>query len=280
MEWRFFVLRLALAEGTLLERIPGSTLQARDSLVVCYVDYQFHPFNFTPQINFTYQICREPSMATKDLLGSIPKNATAVAQTAGTQRTALTKEKSAKRASKKGAAEKTPQIVTDTQPLTEKPVRTLQTGLPDEVKRFIVVKLAQYESPSDVKEQVAENFGIEVSLPRLTIYACTTQTGEKGLGQKLQNLFWAEREKANRDIHKFPISHLSFRLKVLQNLLDKAMDKGDSREVVMLLEQGAKEMHRHYTHPPKQTEEETTQALADLTGMDIEDLALEPLPES
>jgi hypothetical protein len=69
-------------------------------------------------------------------------------------------------------------MVADAQPLPERQVGTLHSRLSNEVKRFIVVSLAQFESPTDVQAQVKETFGIEVTLPRLQVYDCTTATGQ------------------------------------------------------------------------------------------------------
>jgi hypothetical protein len=56
-------------------------------------------------------------------------------------------------------------------------------------KRLAVKRLAVFDRPSDVRDELRDEFGVEVDLSQLAHYDPTTEKGS-GLAEDLETRFW------------------------------------------------------------------------------------------
>jgi hypothetical protein len=115
--------------------------------------------------------------------------------------------------------------------------------LEDRHRRFIVTRLACFESPSQVAEAVRERFGIDV--PRQQVYGYDAAAA-KGTGRRIaphwRELFWESRRRYLADVAGIGVANKGFRLRRLDELFRKAEQSGNIRLAAALLEQAAREM--------------------------------------
>jgi hypothetical protein len=109
-------------------------------------------------------------------------------------------------------------------------------------RRFIVTRLACFESPSQVAEAVRERFGID--MPRQQVYgydaAAAEGTGRR-IAQHWRELFWEARRRYLTDMAGVGVANKAFRLRRLDELFRKAEQAGNIRLAAALLEQAARE---------------------------------------
>lgn len=120
-------------------------------------------------------------------------------------------------------------------------------GLTGEVKVFIVERLACFEAPTQVQRAVKQEFGVDVSLPRLTAYDPNKAAGQR-LSKPLREVFVSTRKRFLEDTASIPLVHRPYRLRVLQRQLEKADATGNAAMVMQLLEQAAKEVGGMFTN--------------------------------
>jgi hypothetical protein len=120
-------------------------------------------------------------------------------------------------------------------------------GLSGNVKVFIVERLACFDAPTEVRTAVKQEFGVDVSLPRLTAYNPTKASGQR-LSNQLKVLFEATRKRFLEDTASIPLVHQNYRLHVLQRQLKRADAAGNASLVMQLLEQAAKEVGGMFTN--------------------------------
>ncbi|MFD2756734.1 DUF2280 domain-containing protein [Comamonas terrae] len=133
--------------------------------------------------------------------------------------------------------------------------------LKDDVKLAIVQALACFDTPSQVAEQVKQEFGIVLARQQVAGYDPTKPSG-KNLSQKLREVFSRTREAFLADISTIPIAQQAYRLRVLQRNLERADSRGNAAMVSTLLEQAAKELGGAFTNK------------RELTGKDGQPLAV------
>ena len=120
-------------------------------------------------------------------------------------------------------------------------------ALKDEVKLAIVQALACFDTPSQVVDQVKQEFGLALARQQVAGYDPTKPSGKK-LSKKLLEVFQATRQKFLDDVSTIPISNQSYRLRVLQRNLERADQRGNAAMVSTLLEQAAKELGGAFTN--------------------------------
>lgn len=120
---------------------------------------------------------------------------------------------------------------------TNKPKR-----LSEAHKRFIVQALARGITPSKVIKAAHETFELELSSSAVLRYDPTTLQGET-LSEELRALFFDERKKHLEERANTPVAHLGYRLRVLQEMVDRQLDRKvpNDKLIAELLEQAAKE---------------------------------------
>lgn len=111
--------------------------------------------------------------------------------------------------------------------------------LTHEQQVFLVQELARFSTPTQAAAAVKAQFGVEVSLPLACWY--TPKPGSD-LPPKWVKLFEETREAFIADIASIPIAHRAVRLRILNRLVDAAVQKQRPGLVAQLLRQAAEEM--------------------------------------
>jgi hypothetical protein len=122
--------------------------------------------------------------------------------------------------------------------------------LKDEVKLFIVHSLACFDTPSQVAASVKQQFSLDVSLQQLQAYNPATRAGAR-ISEKLKTIFNETRKKFLEDISDIPIAHQTFRLRVLNRMLEKVEKQGNVQAAAGIIEQAAKEVGGAFTNKQK-----------------------------
>lgn len=123
-------------------------------------------------------------------------------------------------------------------------------GIDQDVKAFIVTRLACFDSIPEVIRATRQEFGVTVSRQQVQFYDPTSRAGER-LGAKMKLLFKEQREKFLQGTSSIPIAHKAVRLRFLQRMVTKAEERGNTALVAALLEQAAKEMGGMFTNRMK-----------------------------
>jgi len=123
--------------------------------------------------------------------------------------------------------------------------------LPKDVKIYIVQQLATWELASVIRDEIKEQFGIEVTLQAIDYYR-----PEKS-SKKWKTLFDETRAKFIKDTASIPISNKAFRLRELHGLYTKQKKRPDMlqnpAEMRAVLEQAAKESGNQFTNRTEHT---------------------------
>jgi hypothetical protein len=122
-------------------------------------------------------------------------------------------------------------------------------ALPGAVKVFIVERLACFDPPSDVVAAVKQGFGITVSKQQVSAYSPILSPGKR-LGSALTEVFETTRASYLQARDGIAISHRSYRLRLLDRMLDRAIDQENDVLVAKLLEFAAKEVGDYFVSPP------------------------------
>lgn len=108
--------------------------------------------------------------------------------------------------------------------------------LTDEMKTFIVIGLARFDTPSEVAEAVKANFGVELS--RRHVYAYDPRCSP---APRWRELHAATRAAFLKDAAAIGIVHKTMRLRMLDRMAHRAFERNYLDLAADLLEQAAKE---------------------------------------
>lgn len=132
-------------------------------------------------------------------------------------------------------------------------------ALKNEVKGFIVQALACFDTPSQVVEQVKQEFGIEISRQLCESHDPTKRAGVN-LAVKWVTLFHDTRKRFREETAEIPIANRAHRLRTLGRMAEKAESSKNMALTAQLLEQAAKETGDVYVNrrvePDKSLDEE------------------------
>lgn len=122
--------------------------------------------------------------------------------------------------------------------------------LTEEQRRFIVIQLAKFYTPTEVAEQVEERFGVEVYRQQVHHYNPTASNGDRILADRWKRIFRAARENYLSNVGDNPLAHERYRLDVLLRMLRNELNKvAPDPEIVMgLCAQAAKEQGGMFTN--------------------------------
>jgi hypothetical protein len=112
------------------------------------------------------------------------------------------------------------------------------TILSDEIKAFIVGRLARYETPTQVVEAVKKVFDVEVNRQQVFSYHAR---GSRKPAEKWCELFEATREAFLTDFSAIGIAQKAVRLRMLERYAQHAEERGHYTRAAGFLEQIAKE---------------------------------------
>jgi hypothetical protein len=132
----------------------------------------------------------------------------------------------------------------------------MRKELPFVVKRYIVQRLAQHDTPSQVAADVKKDFPellaefpdlAALDRQRVAYYDPTTKAGA-ALAPELKALFETTRKEFLDNIDRIPIANKAVRLKHLNRQLDYFADKNAGGMVAELCEAAAKEVGNAFTN--------------------------------
>jgi hypothetical protein len=116
--------------------------------------------------------------------------------------------------------------------------------LSDTVKRRIVEHLACFRTHAEVASLIFNEFDVQLTPRHIRAYDPLSF-------QFAGSAHWLDyhqlvRKRCSQELGEIAIAHRAYRLKQLQWLLDQAMDLGNHRQAMDLLEQAAKEVGNCY----------------------------------
>ena len=111
-------------------------------------------------------------------------------------------------------------------------------ALTDEIKEFIVMGLASFDTPSEVAQACKSTFGVEIT--RRHVHAYDPKCAQPP-AQRWQDLYAATRAAYLSELAEIGIAHKAFRLRALDRMVRFAMQYRQADRVQSLLEQAAKE---------------------------------------
>jgi len=123
-------------------------------------------------------------------------------------------------------------------------------SLTEDIKTAVVQGLACYDTPSQVAEMVKNEFGVTVTRQQVEIYD-PNKKSSKGMAKKWKELFAATREAFLKDTAKIGIANRAVRLRLLERMINKAIDRGNMALAAQLIEQAAKEVGDTFTNKVK-----------------------------
>lgn len=123
-------------------------------------------------------------------------------------------------------------------------------ALSPEVKAFIVQALACFDTPTQISDQVKQEFGLTITIQQVSSYD-PTKAIAKNLGQKWIDLFNATRSRFQTEISDIPIANKAYRLRMLNRMATKAETMRNLALTASLVEQAAKECGDAYTNRQK-----------------------------
>lgn len=113
---------------------------------------------------------------------------------------------------------------------------------------FVVTRLARFDKPSEVRDALREQFGVEAGLDQIVYYNPETANGGQGLAEKWKELFYETRERYLEDTSTIPAAHKAFRIRELAEAAEEAKDMRNYPLMASMYEQIAKEMGGKYTN--------------------------------
>src|SRR3569623_288620 len=115
--------------------------------------------------------------------------------------------------------------------------------LNDEVKAFIVKRIACYEKPSRIAAAVRINFGIDVDRRRIFDY---DPKGTRPPAQRWIDLHAATRARFLGEVSEIGVAQKAIRLKMLDRLAEAAEDNHEHDKAARYLLQAARECGGFY----------------------------------
>jgi hypothetical protein len=139
-----------------------------------------------------------------------------------------------------------------------------------EQKRFIVVQLACFKSPSEVVELVKEEFNIEISRQAVRHY---NPLQSEDCAEEWRVLFKEVRESYTASLAEVGVYHLRYRLDELQELIRRAKGQGKGGNLTLiaqLIEQAAKETSGFYSNSKGSADGSSDQSAASVVKTILE----------
>lgn len=116
------------------------------------------------------------------------------------------------------------------------------TGLTDEIRAWIVAKLAMRLGPTLVAKMANSEFGLNLDRLQVNRYNFDSPTGSRDTAEKWRVLFYAAREQWQSDLIEIPLANQHTRVQALQQAYDDAMKDGKREEACKIIEQISKEV--------------------------------------
>ncbi|AHG41123.1 hypothetical protein N018_13250 [Pseudomonas syringae CC1557] len=143
-------------------------------------------------------------------------------------------------------------------------------ALKHEVKSFIVQALACFDTPSQVVEQVKQEFSIEISRQLCESHDPTKRAGVN-LAARWVTLFHDTRKRFREDTAEIPIANRAYRLRALGRIVEKAEGMRNLALALQVLEQAAKESGDMYVNRHRKDEPGDEPAIPTRIQVDVVD---------
>lgn len=143
-------------------------------------------------------------------------------------------------------------------------------ALRHEVKSFIVQALACFDTPSQVVEQVKQEFSIEISRQQCESHDPTKRAGVN-LAARWVTLFHDTRKRFREDTAEIPIANRAYRLRALGRIVEKAEGMRNLALALQVLEQAAKESGDMYVNRHRKDEPGDEPAIPTRIQVDVVD---------
>lgn len=137
--------------------------------------------------------------------------------------------------------------------------------LSDDVKTFIVMQLAMYDTPTQVAAAVKETFGLDVDRQQVYVYDATNGSQDKP-GKKWIDLFFATREKFIDSASEIPIAIKAVRLRRLERMATQLERNRNVLGAAQLMKQAAEDIGGVYTNRRELTGKNGEPLVPDLTA--------------
>lgn len=124
------------------------------------------------------------------------------------------------------------------------------TKLNEEQKAFVVQRLACFDTLSEIKDALNEEYGISISIQAIERYDPTKRAGQQ-LSEKYKILFENTRKAFKENIEDIPEANLAVRLRALSKMSRQARMRKNYPLAAQLLKQIAEEMGGAYTNERK-----------------------------
>jgi hypothetical protein len=111
----------------------------------------------------------------------------------------------------------------------------------DQMRGFMVRRFACFESTSEVKQAVEDEYGVILSTRDVARHN-PTLTAAENLGDNWHELFWAVRRNFEAALDDIGIVHKVYRLQKLDQMERKARKDGDFEMSMKMLRQAAEEI--------------------------------------
>jgi hypothetical protein len=108
-------------------------------------------------------------------------------------------------------------------------------------KRFLVQRLAYFDTPTVAGKAFKEEFGVELKRNRVSYYDPTTKMGA-ALAEDFKTLFFETRKQFLEDLESIPTANKAVRLRRLDRMANVAEDRGNLVLAADLGERAAKEV--------------------------------------
>lgn len=118
--------------------------------------------------------------------------------------------------------------------------------LTDDQKTAIVIALARFKAPAQVRDIMRAEFGLDLDIRQIVTYDPTRSTFEAGA--RFDELFKATREAYISDVSAIPIANQGFRLNLLMEMVQDATKAGNRGQAAALLKQAAEEIGGAFTN--------------------------------
>jgi hypothetical protein len=141
------------------------------------------------------------------------------------------------------------------------------------VKRYIVTRLACYDTVAEVRAALKEELGVDVTYQAVAYYD-PTHKASHDLAKDLRDLFEQTRKRFLDKVGDMvPLANRSVRLRKLDLMAHKAIERKNYVLAGQLMEQIAKETGGKYTNVVKIGDEDPVKALAEQLNMSPEEVA-------
>lgn len=136
--------------------------------------------------------------------------------------------------------------------------------LSDAQKRFIVLALARFRTPSEVLAAFREEFEDDMGLTTRRIRGYDPTRACFDAGPQWQELFEQARHSFVHDVSAIPIANQAYRVNMLSQMAADAMKAGNRGQAAALLKQAAEEIGGVFTNERNVKVEQTKGGFRDL----------------